>query len=669
MGERLVLEASVVDKFSQPLKDLKKQLKEMTSPKGIEAMRKDFEKLRKEIGAATKEGVGTFSESLAGVALPAFSAAGAIAAIVKSVKSFAGAGENLDALSRHTKVSIGYIQQLSQVGEAFGVSSDTMGESLKHISTEFGLIQAGAATSIDFLRAKNPELLAYLRSPAATVEESTKKVIAWLETMNKGYERDWWSEKMFGSSGVSAMLDDTALFEQRMKDANERIRNMSPFDVQKAKEFNTSIANLQTSFTSLEQTLGVTFGPDLTEAVKTFDKWIQDSKGGIGDALMTDARDLKAIFQGIQYVIDRWNVNVAKIKAAGTSITSSGYNGFDSTKHELEGIADFFGKLLGVGSAHAGEMPHPGNPYGGLPDRSIFNNPAVTSMRQYREDIAAGTKKGFIEALHELNGAGGGDAGINAGISAEGAHASRRALLGGFGSVKSGEGLGSASVGKMSGDIKERARHYMDRLVKEHGFTPEGAAMMAGQAWKESKFNPGAVGDHGTSRGLHQWHLDREAAMQEYVAAAKAKGINGFDAQIDFAANEVRHRRTALERNISKATDLSQSSSFGHLYEGYAGGTQTDRDAAARRFLGDYKSGSALKASQDAGLNGQGAGPLNGQAKLHITVAGSGNVKTKTDGGSLFTDMPVKRTRPLAEADDGSSNPYGGLSIPSAWRQ
>lgn len=145
MAERLVLEASVVDKFSQPLKDLKDKLKNIPRPKAVEGLRQDFEKLRTAISGTGKTVADEFSKSLTGIGLASFTAAGAMAAMAKSVKNFSGNAERIDSLSRATHLSRETIQQFTATASAFGIGADAMAGDLSRVSEEFRLIKAGRA--------------------------------------------------------------------------------------------------------------------------------------------------------------------------------------------------------------------------------------------------------------------------------------------------------------------------------------------------------------------------------------------------------------------------------------------------------------------------------------------------------------------------------------------
>ena len=88
---------------------------------------------------------------------------------------------------------------------------------------------------------------------------------------------------------------------------------------------------------------------------------------------------------------------------------------------------------------------------------------------------------------------------------------------------------------------KAEAQNKIKYLVDNHGMNPQQAAMMVGNLYQESGFNPNAVHDNGTGFGMGGWRLERRDAL---LNAAKAAGKNPSDPQfqLDFYANEFKGR-------------------------------------------------------------------------------------------------------------------------------
>jgi len=80
-----------------------------------------------------------------------------------------------------------------------------------------------------------------------------------------------------------------------------------------------------------------------------------------------------------------------------------------------------------------------------------------------------------------------------------------------------------------------KAKDIYDYLTKEKGLSHEHAVGMIANIQAESSFNPGAIGDNGTSGGLFQHHDERFESMKKFVGKDWQKNWKG---QVDFALQE-----------------------------------------------------------------------------------------------------------------------------------
>jgi hypothetical protein len=85
-------------------------------------------------------------------------------------------------------------------------------------------------------------------------------------------------------------------------------------------------------------------------------------------------------------------------------------------------------------------------------------------------------------------------------------------ILGGGG----GNNLTASSI-TLSGDQKQKSKQMYD-YIKGKGYTSAQAKGIVANIYRESNFDPAAVGDSGTSHGLFQMHADRSAKMQGSVS-------------------------------------------------------------------------------------------------------------------------------------------------------
>jgi Phage tail lysozyme len=180
------------------------------------------------------------------------------------------------------------------------------------------------------------------------------------------------------------------------------------------------------------------------------------------------------------------------------------------------------------------------------------------------------------------------------------------------------------------------AQQTMAGLVSR-GWSPEAAAMMAGNIKAESNFNTGATGDRGTSVGLAQWHGPRARALMD-AARAAGKDWRDRDFQLDFLDKEFRGRFG--DKSVA-SHDFNALSRQGKAFEGYATNTFGARVSAGQQYLRNYNSGGAGKPPHFGisdirrSLEGTSAEPgktqIGDQAAHHYYESG-----TVTVGGQKF---------------------------------
>ena len=131
----------------------------------------------------------------------------------------------------------------------------------------------------------------------------------------------------------------------------------------------------------------------------------------------------------------------------------------------------------------------------------------------------------------------------------------------------------------------------MDRLVKVHGWTPEAAAIAAGNAQQESGVrSDGPMGDPKHARRF-VGHVPMEphkrlASLKAYAASQKANWQD-FNTQVDFFNQEARAKipTWASQRGLGMAGSIS------HAYQGFGDDSEGKRIGNSVRFLkrwGDF---------------------------------------------------------------------------------
>lgn len=99
------------------------------------------------------------------------------------------------------------------------------------------------------------------------------------------------------------------------------------------------------------------------------------------------------------------------------------------------------------------------------------------------------------------------------------------------------------------------------------GWSKEAAAGLAANFWKESLFNPKAVGDNGHAYGIGQWHEDRQYEFKK-LTGADIRGST-LEQQLQFADYELRHgKEQAAGRALQGAKTAEEAGAIvSRLYE------------------------------------------------------------------------------------------------------
>jgi len=96
--------------------------------------------------------------------------------------------------------------------------------------------------------------------------------------------------------------------------------------------------------------------------------------------------------------------------------------------------------------------------------------------------------------------------------------------------------------------LNTTGKEVMDFFIQK-GLTPEQASGIVGNLYKESRLNPKAVGDNGTSYGIAQWHAERFDALKAGVT-----NWDTLEGQLTFLWNELNTTEKAALDNLKRTT-------------------------------------------------------------------------------------------------------------------
>ena len=129
--------------------------------------------------------------------------------------------------------------------------------------------------------------------------------------------------------------------------------------------------------------------------------------------------------------------------------------------------------------------------------------------------------------------------------------------------VALGLGLGATFVLLVS--AKKRSVLKKDGLgiakfLMSLGYSKSNASGIAGNLYTESKYDPQAIGDNGTSFGLAQWHKSRWDKLKNW-SNERGLDINLFDTQLRFIDWELNNTEKKAKSELL-ATNTARESAF-----------------------------------------------------------------------------------------------------------
>jgi len=136
--------------------------------------------------------------------------------------------------------------------------------------------------------------------------------------------------------------------------------------------------------------------------------------------------------------------------------------------------------------------------------------------------------------------------------------------------VAIGLGLGATFVLLVSATKKRFLKKDgigIARFLMGLGYSKSNASGIAGNLYTESKYDPQAIGDNGTSFGLAQWHKSRWDKLRNW-SNERGLDINLFDTQLKFIDWELNNTETKAKTELLKQTTPRDSAfAFAKYYE------------------------------------------------------------------------------------------------------
>ncbi|WP_323705857.1 phage tail tape measure protein [Mammaliicoccus sciuri] len=147
-------------------------------------------------------------------------------------------------------------------------------------------------------------------------------------------------------------------------------------------------------------------------------------------------------------------------------------------------------------------------------------------------------------------------------------------------------------TGAISSVVGSTNQEKVWNSLKSRGLTDAQVAGIMGNIERESKFNPAAKEVGGTGIGLVQWSFDRANQLKAF-AKSRGKSWKNLQVQLDFLWHELNTSEISALKALTKATSATSAADiFQRKYERAGVVAQGERNAAAKRYLNQFKGSS-----------------------------------------------------------------------------
>jgi hypothetical protein len=582
--EQLRMTAEVVDKFSKPLRDLQKALREVKQPPAAREMREQFAGVSKAASEAASQIRGDLTSAIGGLGIASLGATGAIAAVVAAVRGMSSSTAELKAFSRETGLSTQRLRELEALGDRFQIAPDAVRSGVQTFSRQLYDIRRRYGEVYNWLKDQPGfEVFAEQLFDSKSTDEAIGRALGMLRKIPDAIQQQKFAEKLFGSGIFGRFGAGTDKeFQNQIRDVRKALGDLSEDAAEAAEKFERSLKSLGDTLRGIRDEIGAGALPELNKQLadlrekltsqefKAFSTWLSHEVGGA-------ARDVAGLFKEIVGDV-KWLAEHAKPAANaalgngldgksggnyGTAGPIGGVNGpiFDRRLMDLTQKQ----KLLGILEENIERKEGAGED---ATDSRRKRDQLIDEIRKLRETMERAARDRDDATVQKQSfdgpGLGGGGARIwNASLGGGGGFGLPRMQYGG-GAGGGGSARDTDASGPMlkwdggrGGSAKAASRaammsHAMDQLRKEG--VPESnlraaAAHLVGQADMESGLDPNKSHDGGTGYGIYGARLGRRTQM---LAWLKANGYaaNSAEGQMRYMAHEAMSKKYPRTRGI-----------------------------------------------------------------------------------------------------------------------
>ncbi|KFX64266.1 hypothetical protein KBK24_0121770 [Burkholderia sp. K24] len=540
-----------IGKITKPISDVKASVQAFSKETGLD---KFGDRLTKVGGLASDAArrIGSIAPPLA-----AISAAGSIAGLATMAHSWGRTATEISNTASVIDVTTDQLQKYRGAARLAGLSDADMTSGLKSVGSAFEDAAAGRDTFVaGVLSSKNIGIHRMADGSVNTIR-ALHDISNAASKITNAQAREKFLD-IFGLGSLAPLLSKGgAAIDEYVAKYEKLDATMTRDQIARGERFNENMVALDASFGKLKNTLGESVAPALTTVANRLEPIAQE--WGPKVAAWVENTDWNKAADDTAKFVDQLG-GVKTIAAAVAAITFAGpilsITTLIAQAVRLIGLLGTIAVTTGAGSVvalgAAGYIAEKTR-------QAAFEKaiPAGPNHDQYVADAMAG---GVVtpEAQGPKGGGLGGDI--------------YRWATGLFRASAANNAQTAPIVGRF----------------QQMGWSPAQAAGIASNIFRESGYNPTAVGDNGQAYGLGQWHKDRQEEFRKRFG--KDIRQSSLDEQLQFIDYELRQgneRRAGTA--LAQATSAAQAGEIvSRLYERPA---QADNEAAIRASDADAING------------------------------------------------------------------------------
>ena len=690
MAEQLRLEATVVDRFSKPLQDLRAKLANIKSPDGVRGVGRDFDAARGHMSRLAQTIDQSVSSSLVGLGARLGGVAGALYTVGRALSNFTSEVPRLQSVSRETGISLNNIRALAAVARQVNIDAADVERGVKTLAENVtDMVRRRGNVWVELLKVA-PNLAEQLR--AAGVEKDMDKAldialdaIMQIRREKGAVNARRYSELIFGVDLSRFGEMSREELKAALAKAFEALK-LSPDDAKRAQDLKRMFDELKDTFGGLGDTAASKLAPALIGVGKALQEAID--KGNLGKGIFVDLtttfKEIEAILRSIGKLLRNeldWKDIIPEDAPVRRLFRGEAA---PDQRPSSQQLTDARARLAQMDKWLKDNPGAETTPQG----RAIVKNRAQLEdeirrlEKAIKDGAAEGAREGVEKGLQggaqrsgfQLAALGGGDmpGGFGGGSIGRGG--------GNWGWAPAPRGGGGGDAGGASGGVSPRdvgsvsGDPFLDLVAKAEG-TPKGRGYNETLAYGRLTGGPvnltgmtldevDALQTRMLRHPANRWNSSaagRYQIVRKTLRALRHKlGLPGdqlYDEPTqDLLAQVLKRGRGANVAGLRNEWEGLRRVPPDRIMQAYRQSQEYQAEQARRRAgpLPEWNPGAAMQTAREAGAFGAGQTTApSGTAKLDVTLNGfPSGWRARAEGGGLFREVEVNRGRALVAASE-----------------